>query len=102
VSGADTHNALYYALLTLGGRYHVTVDIGGPFDVNSPAHTEEHNRIGRAMLALRDAANAAPVTPAVVLTLPDVALVGDTGHVTDHATLATALTVLQAVVLPWE
>jgi hypothetical protein len=98
----DKHNALYSALMGQAARYRTSVTLTGPVAEGDPGHTEIHNEIGRAMLKLRDVANGYAVTPPVVINLPDVAHVGDTGHVADHALFDTALAVLVAVRLPWE
>jgi hypothetical protein len=102
MTAVSAHNDLYERLIVLSTRYRTTVDIGGPFREGDPAGVEEHNRANIAMIALRDAANALPVDPVVVITLPDEAFPGDSGHVADHALMETALSVLEAVVLPWE
>jgi hypothetical protein len=96
------HNTLRAALETQAARFRTSVELSGPFSEGDPGHTEAHNEIGRAFLKLRDVANGYGVTPPVVLTLPDVAHVGDMGHISDHALFATALTVIQSVTLPWE
>jgi hypothetical protein len=102
VSGVSKHNALRSALETQAARFRTSVTLAGPFEEGDPGHTEAHNEIGRAFLKLRDVANGYGVTPPVVINLPDVAHVGDMGHVTDHALFDTALTVIEGVVLPWE
>lgn len=98
----DVHNDLYARLLAVASRFHTTVDIPGPFAAGDPAGVEAHNANGRAMLKLRDVANAYDVDPVVVISLPDVAHVGDTGHIADHVLHEDALQVLEAVVMPWE
>jgi hypothetical protein len=102
MTAVSKHNDLRAALMAQAARYRTSVTLSGPFSEGDPAHTEVHNEIGRAFLHLRDVANGYGVTPPCVITLPDVAHVGDTGHITDHATFDTALTVIQAVELPWE
>jgi hypothetical protein len=102
MSGVTVHNDLHDRIMVLGARYHVTVDIGGPFTEGDPAHVEEHNRVNRAMIDLMDAGNAAGVTPEIAISLPGSRIVGDTGHIIDHGLMDAALDVLEAVELPWE
>lgn len=102
MTAVSKHNDLRAALIAQAARYRTGVDLSGPFTEGDPGHTEVHNEVGRAMLKLRDVANGYGVTPPVVINLPDVAKVGDTGHVADHALFDTALAVLQGVTLPWE
>jgi hypothetical protein len=102
MTAVSAHNDLRAALVNEAARYRTSVYLSGPFTEGDPGHTESHNEIGRAMLRLRDVANGYGVTPTVAITLPDVANVGDTGHLDDHDLFDTALAVLQAVELPWE
>ncbi len=98
----DVHNDLYARILYQGARYRTTVTLTGPFAEGDPAHVDAHNKVCIALIRLRDAGNSAGTDPEIVITLPDVAAVGDTGHITDHALIESALQVIEAAVLPWE
>lgn len=98
----DVHNDLYSRILYQAARYRTSVSITGPFVAGDAAHVDAHNKVCIALIRLRDVANGYDVDPEVVLTLPDVAAVGDTGHITDHALIEAALTVIEGVELPWE
>jgi hypothetical protein len=102
MSAVSAHNNIYDRLIALSARYHTSVHIGGPFREGDPAHVNEHNRANVAMIHLRDAGNAAGVTPTIAITLPDSAGVGATGHIADHVLMDAALDVLESVTLPWE
>lgn len=101
MSGVSAHNALAIALAAEATRYGYVIDIDGPFTEGDPAHVAAHNRVCIAMIELRDYANnVLNVDPTVVISLPDEAFPGDTGHVADHVLIAAALAVLQAVTIP--
>lgn len=98
----DVHNDLRARLLIQAQRYMSSVDIGGPFTENAPGHVNEHNKLCIAMIHLRDVGNSLGVDPEIVISLPDEAHVGDTGHVDDHDLIEAALVVLESAVMPWE
>lgn len=98
----DVHNDLRARTLTQAGRYMTTVNIGGPFVENAPDHVNEHNKLCIALIHLMNVGNDHGAEPYIAISLPDEAHVGDTGHVSDHALIETALQVIEAAVLPWE
>jgi len=99
MSAVSMHNDLMVALGIEGDRFGIGLDLGGPFSEGDAGHVEDHNRICRALLDLRNRGNALGATPHIVITLPDLAYVGDNGHLGDHSAIAAALAVIQAAVI---
>lgn len=98
----DVHNDLHSRITYQAARYRTSVSITGPFAEGDPAHVDAHNKVCIALIRLRDVANGYDVDPVVTISLPDVAAVGDTGHIADHALIEAALDVIEGVTLPWE
>ena len=95
------HNDLRTRLLSEASRHYTSVDIGGAHTIGDAAHVNEHTQlcIGLIKLAAVEVDTFSLADPG--LTLPDVANVGDTGHITDHALIEAALVIIEGVTLPW-
>ncbi len=84
------HNVLREHVLAEAARFGLTPPtLAGPFTGGEPDHIGAHNAL---VSAIQDVATAGGIT----VTLPDLAKLGDSGHVADHDAMRAALAVIQA------